>query len=304
MSSKTESSNKLFYYIAGGTYYVDEKIKNILSGIDDCETETFNPEELNDGNFFNFINTAPLFSENKAALVRSFDSVKNPEKIIDECASCRESYIILTAEEVKLGKKLSDSLDKCGFTLFLEVKAKKYDLTGQIIRMFTEAGFTIDTAAAGEINELFAGDMALVKSEIDKLTAYFAYKKPKNQSDILNAITAKKHDNVFTFIDAFTNRKKSQCMILFNDFVNAEENLPLLINMTFKRMKDVYLFTVSRDLVKENRPFMLDKIKSGTNVWKKNDLIKLMGLFAELDYQFKTGQVKDTGYLTSLIAEI
>ena len=301
MASKPD---KPFYYIAGSTFFTDDKIKSILSEIDDCETETFNPEDLINSDFFGFINTAPLFSENKAAVVRSFDSVSDKVKIITECAACRESTIIFVAEETKIDKKSSDAMDKAGFTILIEAKARKYDLTGQIIRMFSEAGFTIDTSAAGEISELFSGDMNRVKSETDKLTAYFAYKKPKSQNDILNAITAKKHDNVFTFIDAFSTRKKQQCMILMNSFINSDENLPVLIYTLFKRMREIYLFQTARELIKENRPFMLDKIKAGAQAWKKNDLVKLIGLFAELDYMFKTGQTNDRSYLIRLISEI
>lgn len=301
MPSKTD---KPFYYIAGSSYYQDEQIKKILDALSDCETEIFNPEDLSGGNFFNFINTPPLFSETKAALVKSFDGVKQPESIIDECAKCIESTIIITAQETKLGKKLSESLEKSGFNIIAEAKAKKYDLTAQIIRMFSEAGFSIDISAASELNELFAGNMALIKSEINKLTAFFAYKKPSSQTDILNAVTARKHDNIFTFIDAFTLKKRRECAVLLNDFVENGENLPILINLLFKRMKDVFLFGVSRELVKENRPFMLDKIKSGASAWNKNDLNTLMGLFAELDYKFKTGQVTDSASLFKLISVI
>lgn len=301
MISKTD---KPFFYIAGSPYYQDENIKKILSGLEDCETENFSPEDLAGGNFFNFINTAPLFSETKAAVVRSFDDVKQAETFVDECAKCIESTIILTAEETKLGKKISDSLSKAGFTLLLEAKAKKYDLTAQIIRMFSEAGFRIDTSAASEINELFTGNMALITSEINKLTAFFAYKKPSSQADILNAVTARKHDNIFSFIDAYTQRKKRECAVLLNDLEDNGENLPVLINLLFKRMKDVFLMGVSRDLIKENRPFMLEKIKSGASAWKKDDLVKLLGLFAELDYKFKTGQVTDSGYLIRLVSAI
>lgn len=297
-------TDKPFYYIAGGVYYVDGQIKSILDAVDDCETESFSPDDISSGSFFGYISSAPLFSANKAALVRSFDSVKSPETVIAACASCREAVIIFTAEETKLNKGLSTALSESGFNVLIEQKMQKYDLTGKIIRMFSEAGFSIDTSAAGEINEVFGGDIATINNEISKLTAYFAYKKPKNQNEILNAITTKKNENIFDFIDAFTKKKKTDCIIMLDDLINSGENLMILINLLFKRMREVYLFGLSRELVKENRPFMLDKIKSGASVWKKDELIRLFGLFAELDYMFKTGQVKEDGYLTGLIGVI
>lgn len=298
------NTSKPFYYIAGSGYFQTEQIKRILEKMSDCETENFSPEDLSGDGFFNFISTPPLFSETKAAVLRSFDDVKQPEKLILECAKYIEAAIIITAEETKTGKKLTEALDGAGFNIIAEAKARKYDLTAQIIRLFSDAGFRIDTSAASEINELFNGDMTLVRSEIDKLTAYFAYKKPQSQADILNAVTARKHDNIFTFIDAFTVKKKKDCAVLLNDLIDNGENLPILINLLFKRMKDVYLFGISREMVRENRPFMLEKIKNGSTSWKKNELTSLIGLFAELDYQFKTGQVTDSAYLFRLIASI
>lgn len=297
-------TDKPFYYIAGSVYYIDTQIKKILEPLEDCETESFSPEDISGGSFFGYISSAPLFSESKAAVVRSFDSVKSPESIISSCAGCREAVIIFTAEDIKLSKGLITALNDAGFNTLIEPKTQKYDLTGKIIRMFSDAGFNLDTSSAGEINEVFGGDMSRISSELDKLTAYFAYKKPKNQNDILNAITAKKNENIFDFIDAFTKKRKSECVIILDDLIRTDENLAILIVLLFKRMREVYVFGLSRDMIKENRPFMLEKIKAGASAWKKDELNRLFGQFAELDYMLKTGQIKEDGYLTNLIGGI
>lgn len=298
MSSKT--SGKPFWYIAGSSFYQDEQSKRILEKMEDCETETFNPEELSGGSFFGFISSAPLFSESKAAIVKSFSDVKDKAAFINSCAVSIESSIIIMTEETKTDKKLSEALSAAGFNLLLE-ESKKQDITGRVIRMFSDAGFKIDTSAAGQINELFDGNLSMIKSEVDKLTAFFAYKKPENQSDILKAITAKRQDNIFVFIDNFTYRKRKECFILLTEFIESGENLRILINLLFKRMRDVYGMQVSKDMVKENRFFLLDRIKTGAKVWKHPELINLFGVFAELDYMVKTGQTDDEGYLTRLI---
>jgi len=297
MNSKT---GKPFWYIAGSLFYQEEQSKKLLAKMEDCETEVFNPEDLSGDGFFGFTSSAPLFSETKAAVVKSFDSVKNSDQFIKSCANCIESAIIIMTEETKIDKKLSAALDSAGFNLLIE-ESKKQDITARVIRMFSEAGFSIDTTAAGQINELFDGNLSMVKSEVDKLTAFFAYKKPQTQSDILNAITAKRQDNIFVFIDNFTYRKRKECFVLLTEFIASGENLRILINLLFKRMRDVYGMQVSKDMVKENRYFLLDRIKTGAKAWKKQELINLFSVFAELDYMVKTGQTDDEAYLTRLI---
>jgi DNA polymerase-3 subunit delta len=297
MNSK---AGKPFWYIAGSSFYQDEQSKKILEKMEDCETEVFNPEELASGSFYGFISSAPLFSESKAAVVKSFGAVKDKPDFIKSCANCIEATILVMAEETKIDKKLSEALASSGFNLLVE-ESKKQDITGKVIRMFSEAGFTIDTTAAGQINELFDGNLSMVKSEVDKLTAYFAYKKPETQSDILKAITAKRQDNIFVFIDNFTYRKRKECFALLTEFIASGENLRILINLLFKRMRDVYGMQVSKDMVKENRYFLLDRIKTGAKAWKRQELINLFSVFAELDYMVKTGQTNDEAYLTRLI---
>lgn len=170
--------------------------------------------------------------------------------------------------------------------------------------MFTEAGFKIDGSSAEELNEIFQGDLKQVSNEIEKLTIYFAYKKPQSAADIMNAVTARKQDNIFTFIDAFTARRKNTCNALLGSFISSDENLNILIALLFKRMRDLYLFINMKDQLRENRPWMLEKLKSGVRSWGKEDLLRLYGLYAELDYKNKTGQISVENYLTTLVSKL
>jgi DNA polymerase-3 subunit delta len=300
------SSNKgnSLHFIAGSDYYQQEQVKKILSGLDDCETETFSNEDFSQEFFFNFINSSPMFNENRAAVVKSAHKINNLAGIISNCKGCSEATVIFASEETKTDKELSTALKDAGFETVIEQKAGKYDLQSKVLQMFLSAGFKIDTATAKEINEIFEGDLRQISNEIEKLSMYFAYKKPNSSMEILNAVTARKQDNIFVFIDSYTAGRKKTCMMMLQNFINSDENLSILINLLFRRMKDVYLYINLRDQIKENRPWMLEKIKTGANVWKHDQLLKLFGLFAELDYKNKTGQISTENYLTNLIAAL
>lgn len=296
--------NENFHFIAGSDFFVQEEQKKILDAVEDCETEIFSAEDFSQENFFNFINTPSLFTQNKAAVVRSADKIKELPDVIKACAGCIESHLIFMSSETKLNKGLSEALKKAEFNVLTEKKASRYDLAGKITQMFSEAGFKIDSAAASELNEIFEGDLKQVANEIEKLSIYFAYKKPNSSAEIINAITARRQDSIFSFIDSFTERRRKQCTVLLDSFINSGENLNILIVLLFRRMRDVYLYQNMKGEVKENRPWMLEKIKSGIRAWKKDDLVKLTGLFADLDYKMKTGQTSPEGYLTSLVAAL
>jgi len=292
------------HYFAGNDYFLEQQQRKIIDQLDDCETETFSAEDFNPEFFFNFINTPSLFQENKAAVVRSAGKLKDAVNIVSKCKECIETHLIFLSAETKLGKELNRALKDAGFKVTTEKKASRYDLSGKILQMFTDAGFKIDSSSSMELNEIFEGDLKQVENEIEKLSAYFAYKKPQSPSDIMNAVTARKQDNIFIFIDAFTQRQRRKCSTLLNSFISSGENLNILINLLFKRMKELYLFINLKDQIKENRPWMLDKIKAGERVWEKQDLINLYGLFAELDYKTKTGQISAENYLTTLVSRL
>lgn len=294
--------NDRFRYIAGSDYFIQEETKKILDAVEDCETETFSGEDFSAELFFNFINTPALFSENKAALVRNSDKIKDAAGVIEKCAECIESLLIFTSSEPKTDKAVTQALKKAGFTVSAEAKASKFDISSRILQMFNNAGFKIDSAAAQELNEIFEGDLKRISGEIEKLSIYFAYKKPNSAADILSAVTARKQDSIFTFIDAYTERRRKTCAVLLNSFIQSGENLNILINLLFRRMREVYLYQNMKEAVKENRPWMLDKIKAGVRAWKHDDMINLTGKFAELDYKLKTGQTSADGYLTTLIS--
>lgn len=296
----SSSKNKLF--IAGSDYFQDEELKKILGPMEDCETESFSAEDFSQEFFFNFINTPSLFHEDKAAVIKSANKVKGIGDVISKCKDCMESHLLFVSPETKLTKEISSALKEGGFESLIEKKAKKYDLTSRILQMFSDADFKIDSASAQELNEIFEGDLKRVSSEIEKLSLYFAYKKPQSAADIMNAVTARKQDNIFTFIDAYTVRRRETCTVLFDSFLSSGENLSILINLLYRRMKELYLYVNLKDQVKENRPWMLDKIKAGVRSWGREDLIKLYGLFAELDYKNKTGQISTENYMTNLIS--
>jgi len=293
--------NKL-YFFAGSDYFQQEQYKKIIDAIEDCETESFSAEDFNPEFFFNFINSPSMFTENKAAVVKAIHKMKTAAEVITKCAGCIETTLIFLSPEPKLSKELSKALKEAGFTVETEKKASKYDMSGKIVQMFTEAGFKLDSSSAMELSDIFEGDLKQISNEVDKLTSYFAYKKPQSASDIMKAVTARKQDNIFTFIDAFTTRRRKTCSILLHNFITSDENLNILIALLFKRMRELYLFINIKDQVKENRPWMLDKLKDGVREWKKEDLIKLYGLFAELDYKNKTGQISVENYLTNLVS--
>lgn len=289
------------FYIAGSDFFIEKESKKILNSIEDCDIEHYN-DDLSQESFFSFINTPSIFQENKAALVRVGSKMKNLEELIEKCSSCVESHIVIINPETKILKKLKTALEGSNFKQIIERKASKFDITTQISRMFSEAGFKIDSPSAMELNEIFDGDLKQVQNEIEKLSVYFAYKKPNSVSEIMQAVTARKQDTIFRFIDSYTLRRKRDCITLLNNFISTQENLAVLINLLFRRMKDVYLYGISRDMVAEKRPFLLEKIKSGTTTWKHRELVKLNGTFAELDYMVKTGQISQENYLTKLIS--
>jgi len=294
------SNNIQRIYISGSIFFQEKEQKKITSSLEDADAMTFYGDDLDMEEFFNFVNTMSLFNDSKLAIVHKAEHIKDNEDFIKKCSTCIESTIILTAEKEPL-KKLTKALEESKFKIIKEGKPRRQDIVKDINRLFNENGFKIGAMASSEIYEIFAGDLTRIKGELDKLNLYFLRKKPDTESEILKAITSEKQENIFKFIDSFSDRNKKECIRLFRSFLENNENFNIIYSVLFKRVKEIYLYQTHPSLVQENRAWMLRKIKDGSSRWNANDIRKVTEVFADTDYQVKTGRCRIDDAIMNLI---
>lgn len=301
------SDKPLKIFLAGNDFFIAKELDKLKEKFEDYDDFSAYGDELSVEEFYSFINSASMFSDGKYAVIHSFDKIKDQEAVYKACQGCSESNIILTQiltpEKKDAGKKLLASLDENGFKTIIEQKPNRSELISMMRKNFSDKGLSINQRFAEEIYEIFGGNMTLVNAEIDKLSLFFHYKKPKNEEEIMAQIAAEKQENIFNFIDSFSNRRKNTCLTIYNSFIKHMENFGMLYILLFKRMKTVYLYKAYPNKVRE-AVWMMEKIKTSASKWKLSEMSDLIGEFADCDYKIKTGQLRIENSILKLIEKL
>jgi DNA polymerase-3 subunit delta len=282
--------------ILGSAGFNDEETEKVRTLLDDPEETAWFGDEINMSEFFSFVSSPSLFNPVKLAVVHNADKIKDLEAFMNQAYRCPEAVIILTAG-IDAEKKLSAFQ---GFRLLVEKKKTRRDSIMEVQSAFEKHSLPCNYDAAEEIYDIFGGDLKQIRSEADKLSLYYAYKKPANSNEILKLITEEKQENIFAFIDCFAKRDRKECVRILDSLIKGGEVMTILFVMLAKRMKQIHLQKTIPSALQE-RMFILTKIKADASKWKPAELTRLAGEFAEMDYKIKTGQMRDTDAVYSLI---
>ncbi|WP_022849846.1 DNA polymerase III subunit delta [Limisalsivibrio acetivorans] len=291
----TNQNNAKLIFI-GSDDFIENSVQSHIAKLEDPDEEVYFADEMDIEEFFAYVSTPSLFNPTKAAVVHSVHKLKNPKEFIEQCTRAIETCILLTAP-IDAAKKIEKIAGE--FKISVEKKMNREALTLQTQKIFEDKGLPCDYASAEEIQIIFGGDMKQVRSEAEKLSLYFAYKKPKDSRDLLALITSEKQENVFAFMDYFAQRNKKGCLRTLENLFKGDENLNILYVLLGRRMKQVYLEKKLPGTVKVQY-FILKKLKADTARWKTEELSKMAGTIAEYDYKIKTGQLEIKAALIQL----
>ncbi len=282
--------------ILGSAGFIDEETEKARASLDDPEDTVWFGDEMNLSDFFSFVSSPSLFNPIKLAVVHDADKIKDLETFMNQAHRCPEAVIILTAD-ADAEKKLGGFQ---GFRTIIEKKKTRRDSVMEVKAAFEKHSLPCDYGCADEIYDIFAGDIKQIRSEADKLSLYYAHKKPASSDDILKLITAEKQENIFAFIDSFAGRDRKGCIRILDNLLKGDETVTIIFVLLARRMKQIYLQKKVPSALQE-RMFILNKIKSDASKWKPGELASLAGRFAELDWKIKTGQIRDTDAMYALI---
>lgn len=285
--------------ILGTAGFIDAETEKIRTSLDDPEDTVWFGDEMDLSDFFSFVSSPSLFNPIKLAIVHNADKIKELEAFMNQAHRCPEAVIVLTAAadaEKKLGAFQ-------GFRLTVEKKKSRRDSVMEVKNEFEKHELPCDYGAADEIYDIFGGDIKQIRSEIDKLSIYYAFKKPSSPDKVLKLITAEKQENIFAFIDSFASRDRKSCVRILDSLIKGGEAVTIIFVLLARRMKQIYLQKKVPSALQE-RMFIVNKIKSDAAKWKPSELAVLAGQFAELDYKIKTGQIRDTDAVYTLIGHM
>jgi DNA polymerase-3 subunit delta len=275
----------------------------------------FEGENLNFQDFKNEVETISMFQEKKLLVLKDVFSNKDFQKeFLREGENfVRSDNIILFYEKKEIDKNnsfLKFLKKNSKFQEFELLKGRK--LINWVKKELRKYQVAVEPEVFEEFTNRVGSDLWQMENEIKKLVNYKNGQKIKKE-DVKLLVKPKIETDIFKTIDAISEKKKNQALLLLHQHLekgDAPLYLLAMINFQFRNLLEI------KDLAEKNIPYYKIINKSDLNPFlvKKSyrqaqrftlwQLKKIYQKIFQVDLAIKTGKVEPETALDLFIAEI
>lgn len=252
--------------------------------------------------------TMNLFADKKVIIIENayiFGS-SSDQKISDRFLEYfntfnSSTYIIfeLNADKVDSRKKITKKISEIG-KVFEVKKLETNDLFQIIEKRFKDNNYTISTELINYLVSLLNDNYENVNNELDKI--FLLSKEDKNitKEDLDGLIIPSLDDDIFSLIDAITNKDKNKSIKLYQEFINRNEDMIKIIYLLaskYRLMLQVRLLSdrgyLESDIAKtmQIHPYRAKMVLREAYKYELSNLIKILKELDYLDRDIKLGNV-------------
>ncbi len=252
--------------------------------------------------------TMNLFADKKVIIIENayiFGS-SSDQKISDRFLEYfntfnSSTYIIfeLNADKVDSRKKITKKISEIG-KVFEVKKLETNDLFQIIEKRFKDNNYTISTELINYLVSLLNDNYENVNNELDKI--FLLGKEDKNitKEDLDGLIIPSLDDDIFSLIDAITNKDKNKSIKLYQEFINRNEDMIKIIYLLaskYRLMLQVRLLSdrgyLESDIAKtmQIHPYRAKMVLREAYKYELSNLIKILKELDYLDRDIKLGNV-------------
>lgn len=281
-----KSKNRIL--IAGSQHFIEMKLSEIIKDKDNDAVRFFYGDEFDKEDFFEYISSIPIFSEQNIAVVKHAEEIKEKVKteLLGSLKDIKDNQVVMTFCDDK-PKEESYKKYKELFEIILEVK--KSFSAQSVQESFKEIGILISMDTAKFIYEMCNKDMMILKNEIDKIKVFYNYEKPKSDEDILSLVSFSRSESIKQFIKSFFSKDLSKTLAVFKVILDDGESIERIFYELTRHVVTLSFYTVSPSLVTEYT-YTIHNYKDYLEKWSKEEIHKLVETITEVDYFIKTGR--------------
>ncbi len=252
--------------------------------------------------------TMNLFADKKVIIIENayiFGS-SSDQKISDRFLEYfntfnSSTYIIfeLNVDKVDSRKKITKKISEIG-KVFEVKKLETNDLFQIIEKRFKDNNYTISTELINYLVSLLNDNYENINNELDKI--FLLGKEDKNitKEDLDGLIIPSLDDDIFSLIDAITNKDKNKSIKLYQEFINRNEDMIKIIYLLaskYRLMLQVRLLSdrgyLESDIAKtmQIHPYRAKMVLREAYKYELGNLIKILKELDYLDRDIKLGNV-------------
>jgi DNA polymerase-3 subunit delta len=334
-------------YISRSSSILDGKIdeiKNYLKDRINLEADFkifYGSEGLEEGDFLNFFNTPPFFSDKKVTVIKDIDKLPSAQAkkisvVLEESVSEDfNTILIMTSLKEKLNKDLLEKVRKTGV-----VKRLMVPHTDSLKKWLEEKseldGIGFTQGASGKLIENVNFDLSLLKKEYEKLYTYVLDKKDKliDEKAVEKLVSRVYEMKIFDLVDFIGSREKNRAVRALKSIVLEKQSIIGLVTLLFRMFKFMlYLKSEPAGVRLETRdniqytnpkhhehaknymashlghaPYMLGRVSSNytrfSRKYSAGEIIMIVSLLNSYDILLRKGEVSEYNLVLKMINEI
>ena len=304
-----------------------ESVKKFLRGKINFDTDFkifSGAEEIDEGEFNNYISTPSLFSIKKIVVIKYIEKVSTSlqKKVITLISSNSSSsaniIFIITALKRKFNHALLDAVRKAG-----KVVQLKPPLSGSLRKWLEEKSesdeIKFTEKAASLLIENVNLDLNLLKKEYEKLYDYISSEAKKViDEDTVRFLVSRIYSlKIFDLVDYLGKRDKDNSVKALRSILDEGQNLIGLVTLIYRMFK-CFLYIKSEnskssvtDYIENNMKVpsyfvsrLVSKYIKLSNNYTQAEVLKVFEILNRYDISFRTDTIESKYLVKKLISEI
>ncbi|GHH97063.1 DNA polymerase III subunit delta [Neobacillus kokaensis] len=254
--------------------------------------------------------TFPFFGERKVIFLHNpaFLTAEKSKDKVNHNLSQFEAYLqepapytvmVISASYEKLDerKKITKELKRKAEVVEAK-KLNEHELKTWIKNQVKTKGFEIDDDAVERLLTLVGTNMFMITSELEKISLYAAEEKRINRSLVEKLVAKSLEQNIFTLIEKVVQRRLDEALRIYYDLLKQNEEPIKILALLAGQFRLIYQV---KELARrgygqqqiagflKTHPFRVKLALGQASGFTDEELVHLIGLLANADYQMKTG---------------
>ncbi len=259
--------------------------------------------------------TLPFASDKRLVVVRELNGTTGrseaEERLVSYIPKVPDSCVLVIYVRGKADgrKKLYSAVKKKGGIVSFEPLGDA-ELNGWIVRVFQQNGKKCAPDVASLLSFTVGNDTALLRAEIEKLTALAGDRDTITENDVHAVATRSIECTVFEMVDAVVAGQRARALMLLRDMLTAgQERLGILAMLLrqYRLMQHVKIMQYEKlsrqELVKNLgiAPFAAERTMRQAQGYTGAQVRRGVGICLDTEYKVKAGQYNEDGALETAV---
>lgn len=281
---------------------------------DGMNTHFYNSDNIVIGQVIDQAETMPFFADRRVMVFNDTGLFKSGGEQLAQYLEepCETAVFIFCESDVDERSKLYKIVAQNGLACQIDFQTRE-TLQGVIGSFLKKEHKRISVETAGLILDKTGTDMAMLRSELEKLISY-CYDRDVITDEDVNAICSENvEDRIFDMIDSISEKNASKTMSMYYDLLTLKEppiKLLSLIERQYNQLLQVRLLRDSGD-TKDNiakkmsiSSYFIGKYMAQASKYSAGELKKILNSCVQTDEDIKTGHINDVLGVETLLLSL